>query len=161
MADCEQCGKQFPRAATGRPRRFCSARCRVASGRQPIPAEMRNRAAWVRADGKRPIRPDGRPASSTDRGTWSTFSAVQAGAGDGFGVMLGAGLGCYDLDHVSHEEIAAFVATIPERIVFVERSMSGNGAHVFIEALESPGSRRPGVERYTWGRFIRVTGVRI
>ena len=114
----------------------------------------------MRADRKRPIRPDGRPASSTDSSTWSSFAEVQAGAGDGFGVMLGGGLGCYDLDHVTDAEVAAFVASVPERVLFVERSVSGTGAHVFVEAPEAPGRRRPGVERYTRARFIRTTGDR-
>src|SRR5690625_6658862 len=59
---------------------------------------MRRERRWVRADGKRPIMPDGRPASSTRACTWSSFSEVQAGAGDGYGVMLGGGLACWDLD---------------------------------------------------------------
>jgi primase-polymerase (primpol)-like protein len=119
---------------------------------------MRNSRRWVRADRKRPIRPDSRPASSTNPTTWSDFSEVHTGAGDGFGVMLGSGLGCYDLDHVGDSTARAFIATIPERILFVERSMSGTGVHVFVEAPEGPGRRLPGVERYTRARFIRVTG---
>jgi len=74
--------------------------------------------------------------------------------------MLGGGLGCYDLDHVTDAEVNAFLATVTEPILFVERSVSGNGAHVFIEAAEGPGWRRDGVERYTRARFIRVTGER-
>lgn len=74
------------------------------------------------------------------------------------GVMLGDGLGCYDLDHVSDADLRDFVAGIAEPIVFVERSMSGNGFHVFIEAPEERGWKRGNVERYTRQRFIRVTG---
>lgn len=78
--------------------------------------------------------------------------------------MLGAGLGCYDLDHVSDAEARAFIATVPERVVYAERSMSGAGVHVFVEAAEARGwKRRVGglsVERYSRQRFIRVTGVR-
>lgn len=78
------------------------------------------------------------------------------------GVMLGGGLGCYDLDHVSDAEARAFLATIPERVLYVERSMSGDGVHVFVEAAESAGTRRVvdgiHVERYTRARFIRTTG---
>ncbi len=113
---------------------------------------------WVRAAGKRPITLGGRPASSTDPLTWSTFAAVRASqAGDGFGVMLGGGLGCYDLDHVTDREARAFLASVPEPIVYVERSTSGTGVHVFVAAEEGPGWRRGNVERYTRGRFIRVT----
>lgn len=146
----------------GRKARFCGGACRIAwHRRHSFPAEMRTGRRWVRADGKRPIRTDGRPASSTDPAMWSTLAEVKASAaGDGFGVMLGGGLGCYDLDHISDDDARRFVATIPERVVYVERSMSGNGIHVFIEALEGSGRRRGGVERYTRARFIRMTGVR-
>lgn len=79
--------------------------------------------------------------------------------------MLGAGLGCYDLDHCSLEQARDIVAAIPERVLFVERSMSGDGVHVFVEAPEAPGWRRAvagvHVERYTRARFIRVTGDRL
>lgn len=124
---------------------------------------MTRRAAWVRAERKRPITPAGRPASSTDRTTWSSFADVQQGAGDGFGIMLGDGLGCYDLDHCLDSNgvaswVGEFVAAIPEPVVFVERSMSGSGIHIFIEAEEAPGYRRGNVERYSRERFIRVTG---
>lgn len=129
-----------------------------------LPAEMTSRASWVRASGKRPVTVTGRPASSTDRSTWSTFAAVRASsAGDGFGVMLGGGLGCYDLDHCLEGDVLArwardVLESIPERVLWSERSVSGDGLHVFVEAPESRGSRRAGVERYTAGRFIRVTG---
>ena len=121
---------------------------------------------WVRADGKRPVTVAGRPASTTDPGTWATLPEVRASdAGDGMGVMLGHGLGCYDLDDVSDAQAREFAASIPERVVFAERSMSGAGVHLFIEAPEAPGSRRLiegiSVERYTRARFIRTTGRRL
>lgn len=78
--------------------------------------------------------------------------------------MLGGGVGCYDLDHVTDDEARAFIATIVEPIIGAERSMSGNGVHVFIQAPESDGWRRDidglHVERYTRARFIAVTGIR-
>ena len=117
---------------------------------------------WVRADGKRPIQPSGRAASTTDPSTWATLREVRvSGVGDGLGVMLGGGLGCYDLDDVTEAQVAAFLPTIPEPVVYVERSTSGRGAHVFIEADEAKGWRRVvggvHVERYTRARFIRTT----
>lgn len=156
---CVQCGKPLVVASTGRPKRFCGQTCRKRASRLPkFPAVMRDRVAWVRADGKRPIQPDGRPASSTNSDTWSSFVDVQSGAGDGFGIMLGNGLGCYDLDDKSDVFVRSFVESVPERIVFVERSMSGKGVHVFVEAPEARGWKRDGVERYTRSRFIRTTG---
>lgn len=123
---------------------------------------MTVRSRWTRADGKRPIQPTGRAASSTDPRTWSLFAEVQAGAGDGFGIMLGDGLGCYDLDDVSDLEARDFIDSVSEPIVFAERSMSGRGVHVFIEASAAPGRKTIvggiSVERYTQERFIRVTG---
>lgn len=131
----------------------------------PFPREWRRLpfARWACADGKRPVRVGGLPASSTDPRTWSTWECVRSSrTGDGVGVMLGDGLGCYDLDHASDDEIRAFVATVSEPIAYVERSMSGHGAHVFVTAPESPGWKRTvngvSVERYTRARFIRVTG---
>ena len=84
-------------------------------------------------------------------------------AGDGFGVVLdGSGLGCYDFDNcfddgVLKPAIRDFIAGIAYPIVYVERSMSGNGLHVFVEAEKQRGFRRDGVEFYSWGRFIRMT----
>ena len=80
--------------------------------------------------------------------------------------MLGAGLACWDLDHalVGGEVAPAArvaLAAISQPVVWVERSMSGEGLHVFVEAPESKGSRRPGVEFYSRARFIRVTGDRV
>lgn len=83
---------------------------------------------------------DGLPASSTDPSTWSSFDAVRrSSVGDGYGVMLGGGLGCYDLDHVTESELREFLDGVSEPVVFVERSVSGSGFHVFVEAPESKG----------------------
>ncbi len=164
MTECEQCGRQLKRASTGRPRRFCGQTCRKRASRNPIPAALTSRATWTCHDRKRPIRVDGRAASTTDPSTWSTFAAVQSGEGDGIGIMLGDGLGCYDLDHVTDDEARRFIATITEPILYTERSMSGAGVHVFIQADEAPGWKRTvdgiSVERYTRARFIAVTGHR-
>lgn len=118
---------------------------------------MRDARRWVRASGKRPIMASGAPASSTDAATWAAFDDVQVGAGDGFGIMLGGGLGCYDLDHLGDDAARSFIATLAEPVVFVERSMSGDGVHVFVEAEEGRGWKRGGIERYTRARFIRMT----
>jgi len=72
--------------------------------------------------------------------------------------MLGGGIGCYDLDHVSDGEAHEVISLIPEKIIYMERSMSGEGVHVFCRMPEGRGTRRGHVERYSRGRFIRVTG---
>lgn len=163
MAVCI-CGRGVAvRPGAGRRARHCSAACRQRAYRmRQVPAELTAGRRWTRADGKRPVMTSGRPASSTDPATWSTFAAVRsAGVGDGFGVMLGGGLGCYDLDHVTLEQVRAFVRSVPEPVVYVERSVSGDGAHVFVLAPEGPGTKRlidgVHVERYTRARFIRTT----
>ncbi|WP_417556231.1 bifunctional DNA primase/polymerase [Microbacterium sp.] len=161
FGECKQCGRSLVLSRRGA--RFCSPKCRVYWHRSVsrIPADLTSRHTWVRAAGKRPLTPGGRAASSTDAATWSTFAAVRSSeAGDGFGIMLGGGLGCYDLDHVTDVEAREFAASIPERIVFAERSMSGRGVHIFVEAPEARGWRRGNVERYTRARFIRMTGAR-
>lgn len=137
----------------------CSARCRMRVHRRSrLPAVMTSGRRWVRADGKRPVTVSGTPASSTKPATWASFAEVRASkAGDGFGMMLGGGIGCYDLDHVSDAAAREFIETITEPILYAERSMSGSGVHVFVEATEGPGWKRGNVERYTRARFIRTT----
>lgn len=153
--------------ARGRLPAYCSSACRGRAWRehQGFPVELTAGRRWVRAEGKRPVMVDGRPASSTDPRTWSSFAEVRGSAvGDGMGVMLGGGLGCYDLDHVSDAQARAFIATVSERVVYAERSMSGSGVHVFVVATEARGWKRRvdglSVERYSRERFIRVTGSR-
>ena len=166
--DCVECGSRFEAAGRrGRSPRFCGATCRKRASRRRADVKRvfveRVGDRWVRARGKRPVMVDGSPASSTNPATWSSFDVVQRGAGDGFGVMLGGGLGCYDLDGCFDESgrlsssARDFVRSIPEPVLMVELSMSGRGLHVFVEASEGPGSRRGGVERYTKSRFIRTT----
>lgn len=126
---------------------------------------MRDTARWARAAGKRPIQIDGTPASSTNPATWSTYSKVlKSKAGDGFGVMLGGGLGCYDLDNALEDGavkpwVREIIESIEEPIVYVEKSVSSRGLHVFVQLPEQRGTRRSvgdgSVEKYSYGRFIR------
>ena len=151
----------------GRRRRFCSNACRQRAyrSRSVFPEAMAGRR-WVRADGKRPVQPDGSSASVSDPSTWVPFDRVQSGAGDGFGVMLGDGLACLDFDHVLEngavpDWVAEVVADHTDAPLFVERSMSGDGLHVFFEYPERAGWRRGRVEFASRRRFIRATGDRI
>src|SRR5699024_10487538 len=138
--------------------------CRKRASRKPKAPFANDKRVWVRAVGKRPIMVDGSSASSTDPATWASFAEVQkSGAGDGFGVVLdGSGLGCYDFDDCFDDGVLKlavldFIAGITYPIVYIERSVSGNGLHVFVETEKQRGFRRDGVEFYTWGRFIRTT----
>lgn len=159
MRTCDNCGVSIVRKNAQA--RYCSTRCRVAAHRRTIPAELTRRNAWVRADGKRPITIDGRSASSTNPSTWDTYAAVKKSkAGNGYGIMLGDGIGCYDLDYVTDAEARDLAALIPEPVIYAERSMSGTGVHIFVEANESAGTKswNGKHERYTHQRFIRMTG---
>ena len=163
---CVMCGSVIE-VRSGRVPRFCSGACwqrayRVRARRRARFMELAE-GRWVRARGKRPVMVDGRAASSTDSSTWSSHAAVVASrAGDGLGVMLGGGLACLDLDDCFEggrlaSWARAAVESLEGPVLFVERSMSGRGLHVFHEAPEGPGSRRGGVELYKKSRFIRTT----
>ena len=167
MLSCQQCSAHIE-IKHGRRPKFCSGKCRQRAHRERRSQIERLKSLsvgrWVRASGKRPVMVDGSSASSTDPATWASFTEVQkSNAGDGFGVVLdGSGLGCYDFDNcfdggVLKPAVREFIAGIAYPIVYVERSVSGNGLHVFVEAEKQRGFRRDGVEFYAWGRFIRTT----
>lgn len=169
--ECEQCGAQLRRAGRGRPQRFCSARCRVASHRvrTAIPAELRQARRWVRrGQDKAPRRADtGRPASSTDPASWSEYAAaVRSPHGTGLGYVLAAGDGvvCLDLDHCLDDGrpvgwAAEILAACPP--TYVEVSLSGTGLHVWGRGQLERGRRiRRGdgaaIEAYGAGRYIAL-----
>ena len=165
---CVQCGSVFHAVGKrGRTPTYCSAACRQRAYRARkaaaprFPEELREEQRWVRADHKRPIRVNGSAASSVNPSTWSLYSDVLSGPGDGYGVMLGGGYACIDLDDCFDERgkptgIAAAVLRKNPK-AFVERSMSGRGLHVFGLLPEAVGIRRDGMEVYSMARFIRVT----
>ena len=176
MIECKMCGAQFAgNFGRGRPSMYCSAACKQRAYRaaSKLPAELTALPRWVRWDLRRrgdrmtkiPLQINGRLASSIDPATWTTFSKAQRSAvGRGVGFMLGAGIGCIDLDHCiedgqlqpwAREIIAACPAT------FMERSQSGEGVHIFGLLDEGPGSRRGSVEVYSRARFIAMTGDRL
>lgn len=164
---CAHCGGPLDLLRSGRVPTYCSTRCRVAGNRakakakaaEQLPAEMTDRPRWVShtAD-KRPVQIDGRPASSTDARTWTTYEDVKDLPRRGF--VLGDGIGCIDLDHcvvdgVLTDWAAKIVALNPD--TFVEYSQSGTGIHIWGLLPEGPGRRiRDGrsVEIYSVGRYI-------
>lgn len=75
---------------------------------------------------------------------------------------MGDGLAVFDLDHcLDGDTLASWaldaLAGITEPVLFVERSMSGDGLHVFVESHALHGYRRGGVEFYPAGRFVATT----
>src|SRR5690606_22751398 len=130
--------------------------------RHRLPRELTERARWVRHAAKRPITTKGKPASSTDPATWSTYeAATRSTAGDGLGFVLGDGIACLDLDHCLIDGRPTPAAqSILDRVpgAYVEVSPSGDGLHVWGTAPEQPGRRRAGFEVYSVGRYMTVTG---
>lgn len=84
---------------------------------------------------------------------------MRSKAGDGYGIMLGDGLACWDFDHVDLTSPPAEALELLPDAIYAEVSSSGHGLHVFVESSESS-FRRAGVEFYSRSRFIRMTGRR-
>lgn len=162
----------------GRPRRYCSPACRKRAWRQrrAIPRKMRTTPRWIRWTleprrdkyAKVPRQLNGRHASTTDPRTWTTFSAARASkVGEGIGWVLGAGVGCIDLDHCivdGHLQpwAAEIINRYRRRALLIERSFSGDGVHIFMRMKPGAGRRiRDGrnIEVYPpdSGRYIAVT----
>lgn len=164
MRTCESCGCELHRPKRGPAPRTCGQRCRKRLSRTrqisgPYPEAMRRKSRWTAAAGKRPVRTDGAPASSTNPRTWTRFTDVRHRP---HGFMCGAGIGCIDLDHCLDDHgrpnthAARILALNPD--AYVEISVSGTGLHIFGLRDRAPGIRRPGLEVYSQGRFIRTTG---
>ncbi len=177
--DCLSCGATL--ILRRRHALTCSPACRQRLARarrtHTPPRVMQAAPRWVRwelrdVDGraaKMPLQVDGRRAAVNRSYTWGGFGPVSASrTGDGYGFVLGDGFGCYDLDGALERGrplpwAADVLASIPEPVIFTEVSQSGRGVHAFVEAPEERGTvtrldagRR--VERYTWGRYIAMTG---
>ena len=101
-------------------------------------------------------------ASTTDAYSWSTYAdALASHVGDGLGFVLGAGFACIDLDHClvgGKPNALARRVLADTRGCYTEVSPSGTGLHIWGLALELPGRKRDGIEAYSVGRYITVTG---
>ena len=75
--------------------------------------------------------------------------------------MLGAGIGCIDLDYCfgSDGSLLSWARHIVDNNPdsFIERSVSGEGLHIFGLLPERRGMRKAGVEVYSRDRFILTT----
>lgn len=134
-----------------------------------IPERMRQADRWVRwlrtRDGRKlPLQTTRRAAASVaDSRTWGTYAAAAASTvGHGLGYVLGAGVGCLDLDGCVAPDGA--LSPLAQQVLalnphaWVETSMSGTGLHVFGLLDEAPGRRTPQLEVYSRGRYIAMTG---
>ena len=171
---CEMCGVGIGLGgARGRAPRYCSSACRQRAYRARVkdapvgvPAAMISADRWVRRFGKRPLTAKGWPASSTNPGTWGSHAEVMASSkGDGYGFMLGGGIGCIDLDGCISADgvLADWARLILDKCppTYVEVSMSGTGLHIFGLLAEAPGRGQragDGVEFYSTARFMAVSG---
>jgi hypothetical protein len=139
--------------------------------RRTVPAELRERARWVRYSARKvPLRVGGGCDSSTDPSSWASFDEAAAspiGVGLGF-VLNGDGIVCIDLDHcLEGRRLASWareiLAALPR--TYVEVSPSGSGLHVwgFADVDRAVVVRRDdggGIELYSTGRYLTVTGDR-
>lgn len=132
---------------------------------------MTRRPQWVRYSSRKvPLSVRGSrvtAASSTNPGTWATYSAARrstAGAGPGFVLTASDDLVCIDLDHALRDGVLLPWA---RRIVdglpatYIEVSPSGTGLHVWGRGRVGQGRRirrgEAAVEVYDRGRYITVT----
>jgi hypothetical protein len=147
-----------------------------------VPAELKKVPQWVCWDWvwdpkaesgagkwtKPPRRCDGRPASSTDPGTWATFEqaleAMPQGGGVGFAVTADVPFFGVDLDDCVKDGVISqdARAVIEALDSYTEFSPSGTGIRILAEGKLPPGRRRKGkVEMYETGRYLTITGHRV
>jgi hypothetical protein len=159
---------------------------------EAIPAELKAIDTWVvwRYKWKTPAKGKagkwdkppldartGKPASSTDPKTWTTFASALAayhrGQFHGIGVALyraagesGPALVGIDLDKCRDPqtgELQGWAAQIVRELdSYAEVSPSGRGVRIFVFGeLPAGGRRRGQVEMYDSGRYLTVTGHRL
>jgi len=121
---------------------------------------------------KIPIRPDGRPADSTNSNTWATFAecfaAYEQGRADGVGFATSSAdpYTLTDLDHVIDRETGSIAPWANEIIeaatkegAYIELSPSGTGVHIFGKGPQKfDGRKANDAELYCRGRFFTLSG---
>lgn len=146
-----------------------------------VPQDLRAIDRWVcwryvqrtKPDGtkvwaKMPVTVEGKPASSTDPKTWTTFDdacdALIMGGFDGIGLVLGEDVQGIDLD--DHRDpatglLSELAQEVLERVDgYAEVSPSGTGIKLFSRTnLDASRAKKDvGVELYSSGRYFTVTG---
>lgn len=140
-----------------------------------IPDELRTLPQWVTwriekregKDTKVPYQTNGKPASSTDPKTWTTFAAASGASRNvGFVFTKAAGYVGIDFDRCrdpkSQVTEAWALAIIKELDSYTELSQSGTGWHVIIRGSLPPEGRHPQasrVEMYDSSRYFCMTGI--
>ena len=117
---------------------------------------------------KVPFGIDGKPASSTDPRTWTTYAAASGAYMlydfDGLGIVLGDDLHGIDLDDCRDPvtgKLTDFAQEVLDKVDgYAEVSPSGTGIKIFSHTnLDSSRTKKEfGVELYRDGRYFTVTG---
>lgn len=141
-----------------------------------LPAELITLHRWVcwvwklaknKKWTKKPVRPDGSSASSTDPGTWSDFQACfEAFQSNsrlaGIGIVLGDGFVGIDLDcclSAQGELTDAAKILIQGVSSYTEVSPTGTGVKIFAKGVKPEAWKKSEeVEIYDKARFFTVTG---
>lgn len=125
----------------------------------------------IERDGRKtkvPYQTNGKPASSTDEVTWSTYAELNgAQAGivfTGSKRLLGVDIDkCLTDNKITHEKNEEIAELILEADTYTEKSVSGTGLHLYL-AIEDEGgidlesNRKGSFEVYTHGRYFVFTG---
>lgn len=145
-----------------------------------FPAALQQRNQWVLwrleqrngKDTKIPYQPSGIPASTTNPGTWSDFTTVQAAfnrdtsfSGIGFVFAKDDPFVGIDLDKCRDPatgDVEPWATEVLARFnTYAELSPSGKGFHIIGRGNMPPKGRRKGqIEIYEAGRYFTVTGER-
>ncbi len=148
-----------------------------------LPAELKSLPNWVlwrylppKSNGgkwrKVPFQPNGKPADTTDRSTWSAFDECHAAYGlggfDGVGFVFDGEIGadglCYcgvDLDAcIENGKVQSLARSRIKRLnTYTECSVSGTGLHCIVRAKPLDHVVKfDGVEVYTRARYFTFTG---
>lgn len=149
-----------------------------------IPRVLKNRSQWVLWNytwsakqskwTKRPLMPNGHPASSTDPATWSDYGTALAALPrkgfngrpqyDGLGFVLSADdpFTGIDLDHcIEDGKLTEWAQHVVNTLAsYTETSPSGDGLRIFVRGkLPGGGGRKNGqIEIYDRARFLTITG---
>jgi putative DNA primase/helicase len=132
--------------------------------------ELKQQRRWTLHKDKEPFQTNGRRASTTDPGTWTTWIELQPFVSQysGVGIMLGNPLGGADLDHcVKDRKILPWAQEVITRLnSYTEISPSGTGVRILVTGAHGHDKGRKlkwreteeAAEVYDNVRFLTFTG---